>query len=645
MCGIAGIFNSKMSRSELRNLSATMIEQLHHRGPDGNGSTIRSMQSSGNHILLTHSRLSINDLSESGKQPMSDQSGAYWVTFNGEIYNFKEIREELAGGGIRFRSTSDTEVLIESYRRWGLDAFKKFIGMWAVAIWDANKQRLILSRDRLGIKPLYYFEHDQAVFFGSEPKVITRQVPESRKVNLEAISDYFSFRYPLGGEAFFEGVKSLEPGTHLILEAFKPPKQIRYWDLPVIRDKADVSEISALTEVASLLESSVNYRMISDVPVGSFLSGGLDSSLLVALMKECHPGAIRTFTTGFEDEGFNEFEFARMVADACGTEHREKLLGFDNYFESLDEMIYVKDAPLAVPNEIALHSLSKALKEHVTVVLSGEGADELFGGYGRIFRSAYDYQRVQGIGIGGLSPRLLSNLNAKYKSLSWDSEVEHFLGQYSYIDLNDKDKLLSERFSSESGVSLDRMDYFSSFWKRLDGLDLAEKHMWIFQKIHLPGLLGRLDSATMSASVEGRVPFVDHRLVEYVNALPLKYKMKWNSSEAREEAEALNSDQISETYDTTKYLMRQYAQKLLPSKILNRKKVGFPVPLKNWFSGPMKDHAEEILFSPNARSREMFDNKYVKELIENVDANSQNGMTIWMLINVERWMEQNSLSV
>ena len=645
MCGIGGVFNSELSKFDLNEIGRTMIKQLNHRGPDGSGSETIPIASTGKNILLAHSRLSINDLSDSGKQPMSDQTNTCWITFNGEIYNFKQIREELVRSGLHFKSASDTEVLVESYKKWGLKAFDKFVGMWALAIWDSETQRLILSRDRLGIKPLYYCEVGDTVWFGSEPKVITEQVPAVREINLEAISDYFSFRYPLDGNSFYKGVKLLEPGTHLIAQPSSSSKTVQYWDLPVVIDKIDPGEEVALAEVQSLLEESVKFRLISDVPVGSFLSGGLDSSLLVALMKKNHKGSVNTFTTGFADEGFNEFEYARLVSASSGTDHRETLLGFDNYFQSLDEMISVKDAPLAVPNEIALHSLSKALKRHVTVVLSGEGADELFGGYGRIFRSAFDYQRVHEAGVEGLSGPLKKNLQAKYGPIEFGSQIDHFLSQYSYIDMMDKDELLTKKAANHEGFKLNRLEYFENQWSKLEGLDLAEKYMWIFQKVHLPGLLGRLDSATMSASVEGRVPFVDHRLVEYVNALPMKYKMKWKTLKLQKEAKNLNSDQISENYDVTKYLLRECSKKHLPETIINRKKVGFPVPLQNWFSGPMKSHAKDVLLSRDAKSRNIFSRKKVKDLLKNIEANNQNGMTVWMLINVERWMEKNRLSI
>jgi asparagine synthase (glutamine-hydrolysing) len=643
MCGIAGIFNSEKSTEALHVIGAQMIKKINHRGPDGCGVKVLR-RANGANVLLTHTRLSIMDLSSAGAQPMSLTDESLWIIFNGEIYNHRELREELRKQGFIFKSHTDTEVILAAYRYWGLDCFKHFVGMWALALWDVQADKLILSRDRLGIKPLYYAYDGNTWVFGSEPKVIVDQVSGTRRLNMQAITDYFSYRYVLGGDSFFRGIHSVDAGTHLILHGGSV-KSVCYWELPIITEKYDPGENEVRDELESLLKSAVHCRMVADVPVGSFLSGGLDSSILVQLMAEKHSEAIKTFTIGFPEQGFNEFEFAREVASHCHTDHTEITLDASRYLDSLQDMLHIKDAPLSVPNEIALHVLSKELKKDVSVVLSGEGADELFGGYGRIFRSAYDFERVKQYGVNSLPANLKGNLLEKYDNLEWSSEIDHFLSQYTYMDFKTKENLFSFEMLSSLGGDLHNKGHFSRIWRSLDGMELHEKYIWVFQRMHLEGLLGRLDSATMSASVEGRVPFVDHRLVEYINALPLHYKLRWLNKKSETKAKQLNSTQISEKLDVTKYILRTQYKSRLPPRIGNRKKVGFPVPLSEWMSGPLRGYAADRLLSTDSRTRELFQEKAVRNLLFKSQGDISAGLKVWMLLNVEDWMRLNKITV
>ena len=354
---------------------------------------------------------------------------------------------------------------------------------------------------------------------------------------------------------------------------------------------------------------------------------------------------VKTFTIGFAEQGFNEFEYASEVAFHCHSEHKEIILDVNRYMASLQTMLQIKDAPLAVPNEIALHELSKILKKDITVVLSGEGADELFGGYGRIFRSAYDYQRVVQYSKGSLPNSLGENLLKKYNDLNWTDELDHFISQYSYMNFSVKEQILRPEILTMLGNDPHNRGYFSQLWKKLDGLDLHEKYMWIFQRVHLEGLLGRLDSATMSASVEGRVPFVDHRLIEYVSALPLHYKMRWIGDSERIQAKSMNSNKISEHLDVTKYLLRSQYQPQLPERIVSRKKVGFPVPLGQWMSGPMRDYARDLLLGTDAYSRDLFQGDKINYLLKQVRGAPQLGLQLWMLLNVEGWMREYNVKL
>jgi asparagine synthase (glutamine-hydrolysing) len=644
MCGIAGVFASPAPPAALEAIGERMVEQLRHRGPDGRGVVVRR-HPDGRNVLLAHSRLSINDLTLSGAQPMALADGSLWVVFNGEIYNFLELRAELEQSGHSFRSRCDTEVILAAWRKWGLKSFDRFIGMWAIALWDERDGTFLLSRDRLGVKPLYFARIADTFIFGSEPKVILEQMDETPRLNLRALSDYFSYRQALAGDTFFEGIESLEPGTCLLIRGGREVIH-RYWDLPIVHERYDPGEVVVRQETARLLDSAVALRLVADVPVGAFLSGGLDSSALVAIMARHTSAKVKSFTIGFAEKEFNEFEFAEEVARHFETEHHENLLDPDRYFDDMDELIRIKDAPLAVPNEIALHVLSRILKQHVTVVLSGEGADELFGGYGRIFRSAGDYLKVAAAGgLAGLDTATRTNLTEKYGASAWRSPVDHFLDQYSYMPFAAKSQLLSPEVFGALGQDPHHRSLFESMFSRLEGLDLHDKYMWVFQKLHLQGLLGRLDAATMSASVEGRVPFVDHRLVEYISALPLHYKMRWRNDVAQQNAHTLNSSQVSERYDTTKYLLRELMRHSLPSRVLARHKVGFPVPLGNWLTGPLRTRARERLLSPDARSRPLFRVEAMQEFINGSDHSPANGLRVWMLLNVEAWMNAYGVTV
>lgn len=644
MCGIAGMFTKRRHREELISMGGDMINQLYHRGPDGNGLVIRDSKY-GERILLAHTRLSINDLTDLGAQPMSSDDGTYWIVFNGEIYNFIELRKELEALGHSFKSRSDTEVILAAWSQWGVDCFSRFIGMWAMALWDESQNVFLLSRDRLGVKPLYFSRDDGELLFASEPKAMLKHLRRRSTLNFQALSDYFSFRQPLDCETFFDGIESLEPGTCLILRDGRETK-FRYWELPIVGNKFDPGESRVNEQIDELLTSSVEMRLIADVPVGAYLSGGLDSSALVALMSKIRQSPLKTYTIGFDELEFNEFRYATEVAKKFSCEHQEVLLKPKDYFSKMEHMIFKKDAPLAVPNEIALHVLSKILKKDVTVVLSGEGADELFGGYGRIFRSALDFQRVREAGgVNNLHKSLKENLSLSYEGIEWGSMAQHFLSQYSYMPVADKDNLFSQEAKEAVGVDPHRQRYFGTLFEKLKGLDAQEQYMWVFQKIHLAGLLARLDSSTMSASVEGRVPFTDHRLVEYVSALPLHYKMRWLNKSAQNTSLKLSGAQISGSYDVTKYSLRKVMENKLPSSILNRKKVGFPVPLTDWFSSDYTKLVEDTLLPSDAKIRRLFNKKALMHLIRGPKFSGSSGLQIWMLINLELWMRAYDIDV
>ena len=622
MCSILGYlsFRDKVINEKEFKKSLNLME---HRGPDNEGVY------KGNNFLFGHRRLSIIDLSNHASQPMVSEDGNYILTFNGEIYNYIELKEELLKLGFVFFTNSDSEVLLKSYIAWGERCIDKFIGMFAFAIYDKNKNEFFIVRDRLGIKPLYYYKDSEKFIFSSEIKSILPFVKS--KLNIGAISSYMSYRYPILNDTFFEDIFSLEPGNFIKIKNNKIEIK-KYWDF---NDKykfqeEDFGEEYYKNRIYELLTSSVKLRMRSDVEFGAFLSGGVDSSAITALMAMNSKKRIKTFTIGFEEEGFNEFEYASMVAKQYNTEHYEIILSGENYIENMEKLIDFKDAPLSVPNEVPLYLMSKELKKYITVVLSGEGADEIFGGYGRIFRSPYDYERLK---AGVNTQEFKDNILKKYKKDDFSNELEHFLSLYPYTKYEEKKKFLAFGID-EFEKKLNKK--FENCFSKVE--DYYNKIMYTFEKIHLPGLLHRVDTTTMATSVEARVPFVDHRVVEFAATIPIKYKLKWK----KEKPINLMSDKISEEYDIPKYVLKKTFEKYLPKEVLYRKKMGFPVPLNRWFGGEFNSYAKRILLSKKAINGGIYNREYIKEILNSnlLFENHSLAMKIWMLINIELFVRK-----
>ena len=635
MCGITGIINfnkQKYAEELLWRMTDTMV----HRGPDGGG----IFSDSG--IGLGHRRLSILDLSEEGKQPFIQNDLS--ITFNGEIYNFQEIKSQL--GNFNYRSETDTEVILNAYRKKGIDCINDFNGMFAFCLFDKTKQKVYLVRDRMGIKPLYYAHINNEIIFGSEVKAILASGKIKSDFSNSAISNYLSFRYPVGTQSLFKNIYQLEPAHYLEIDlTTKGIKKTQYWDVPIIDQKEDFGEDYYINRIQETLSESVRYRMIADVDFGAYLSGGLDSSIVVSLMSKMHSRRIKTFTIGFEEKDYNEFEYSKMVADMYNTQHNTILLDPSKYFDTSDMLIGYKDAPLSVPNEPALYLMSKALKEHFTVVLSGEGADELFGGYGRIFRSPYDFERYGDIHKYGINNNISKMFTQSFEEKygSFDSNItNHFLKLYKYISLKDKRSFMSPDFIDSTANDKPLFEYFDHQFAKSSTLSFSEQYMWIFEKIHIQGLLNRLDMTTMAASVEGRVPFVDHKLIELAFSIPLKYKMKWKSESHKLYSSHLTSDLISEVYDTPKYILKKAYEKQLPKEVVWRRKMGFPVPLHKWFGDSFNDYAKEVLLDNKAKSRNLYNTNELERLLNDKSNFKEHsfGLKIWMLVNLELWMNK-----
>ncbi len=636
MCGVLGqiVLNSDLPYFNVGEFENALNLQV-HRGPDGFGVY------EGEGFLSGHRRLSIIDVDHHSDQPMISSCGNYVLIFNGEIYNYLQLKDKLIEKGYVFQTASDTEVLLNSFIEYGVKCVQQFIGMFSFAIFDKTSDEFYIVRDRLGVKPLYFSKTDNSLIFSSEIKSILAldSGPMQRPLNKSAVSSYMSFRYPILNDTFFEGINSLAPGHYIKINK-SSFEIIEYWNLIdcFLEQKDDKGEEYYIQNLRKILQSAVQYRMISDVPLGAFLSGGVDSSVITGIMADSSLEPVKTFSIGFEEEGYNEFEYANIIASKFKTDHHEIIMSGADYVGTLDSLISYKDAPLSVPNEVPLFLMCQELKKEITVVLSGEGADEIFGGYGRIFRSPYDYERVASIDNMDISDeekrKFCENIFKKYSQGDFDNELDHFMLIYSYTSFSDKKELLNESIHLDD-IETQLYTKFMGYFDELGEESYTNKMMYAFEKIHLVGLLHRLDTTSMAASVEARVPFVDHRLVEFAFKIPLKYKLKWNDTNSI--PYTLTSDEISETYDTPKYILKKSYEGIIPKKVLYRKKMGFPVPLNNWFGGDFSDYAKKILLSKQATQRNVFNSSNVKDWLESTNLGDDHrfAMKIWMLVNLE----------
>ena len=635
MCGILGQVDylSTSAWNESKFTKALSLQK--HRGPDDSGVVV------GEDFIFGHRRLSIIDLDSHAKQPMTSSDGEVILVFNGEIYNYQELRKDLVKKGYSFSTKSDTEVLLYSYYEYGIECIQNFIGMFAFAIFDNRTQKTFIVRDRLGVKPLYYCKIKDTITFSSEIKSILELADLDVALNIKAVSSYLSFRYPILDDTFFESIYSLPPAHYIELtqDSFLIKE---YWSLVdrFKEQKEDKGEEFYLNKLQYLLESSVKYRMISDVPFGAFLSGGVDSSIVTSIMANESKDPVNTFTIGFDEPEFNEFSYADIIAKKYNTNHHKIVINSADYFNNLNQLIKYKDAPLSVPNEVPLYIMSKELKKYITVVLSGEGADEIFAGYGRIFRSPHDLYRIQNIDSLDLSSeekdKLCINFIKKYIVDSFESDVDHFHTVYSYISFPEKKELLNPLIPLDD-IENDFLDKFIYLFNEIKDETYYNKMMYVFEKIHLVGLLHRLDTSTMAASIEARVPFVDHRLVEFAFSIPFKYKIKWCKDGGKYKSRVLMSNEISERYDIPKYILKKAYENELPKDILYRKKAGFPVPLHDWLGGKFRKYAKKILLSKAAKNRKIYNIDNIKKILDSDELHADHGfaMKIWMLVNLE----------
>jgi len=594
MCGINGF----ISKNKLKDAPARiqkMNQALYHRGPDAGG----IYELIPGQAYIGQRRLSIIDLDDRANQPMLSAGRRSAIAFNGEIYNYQDLRNDL---DYPFSTTSDTEVLLAGLELHGVEWLSRCNGMFAFVLCVLEDKTLMLARDRLGIKPLYYYQDKNCFIFSSEIKGILHSGLVEARWNEDVIDEYLGNRYIREPYTFFENIYQVPAGCFLIIDRDLNVRISRYWDLP---DKFNLSdtfdENEVFEEFQNKVTESVYRRMISDVPLGTYLSGGIDSSIISAVCANRSAQALNTYTIGFPH--MNEFSYAREVADRYHTNHHEILIDNSDYFEHLKELITYKDAPLGVPNEVPLAIMSKELKKTITVVLSGEGADELMGGYGRIFRSPFDYA---------------------HSAAGQEKDFyDYFISIYEYVPRAIRDKYLKTGHQLRNIID-DRIR------NEFIGRPNEENVFRYFHRYHVKGLLQRVDTTTMYASVEARVPFLDHELVEFTyDKVPYELKLKWKSEAAYRQATMQNASEYSEVLDSPKYLLRRMGLELLPEEVVTRKKIGFPVPLNDWFS-MLSNMARELLKDSLWLRYEELD-----ALLEDCRRNARSGQILWMFVNVE----------
>jgi asparagine synthase (glutamine-hydrolysing) len=632
MCGIVGFLSSKPSDIPEYEILRKMRETLVHRGPDDFGEYIRPLDNQGPFVFLGHRRLSIIDLA-GGHQPLSNEDGSVWVIFNGEIYNFKELKRELEALGHRFRTNSDTEVIAHAYEEFKEECFKHLNGMFAIGIWDELNHRLILARDRLGKKPLYYTSINGTFLFASELKAILTYPHFPRKIDPLSLMKYLFYEFIPCPHTIFNDTKKLPPGSYLTWE--RGGIEVKgYWSPFRLGEiEKNIPEREVEYRMLELMRRSVKRRLISDVPLGIFLSGGIDSSAITAFAQEEVPGKIKTFSIGFEDPSFDESRYASLVSKYIGTEHHDQRMTPTDLLNIVPNLPDILDEPMADASILPTYLLSKFTRQYVTVALGGDGGDELFGGYPTYL--AHKFARPYELFLGNLHPAIhfLGNLlPVSDNNISFDFKVKKFLSGIGYpAGIRNSVWLGSFSFPDiEKVVSSDILNHFdrvrlveeiSLYEKEFPKKDLITLLQYLDLKLYLQeSILVKVDRASMACSLEVRAPLLDYELVEFVMGLPSGLKLKGL---------------------TSKYILKKAMKNILPREVIQRKKKGFGVPIAKWVKGPLKDFFGDLL-SPDRIRREGFLNpEYVASILQNHLFNKKdNRKKLWTLLVWELWLNR-----
>jgi len=604
-----------------------MRDVITHRGPDEEGIFIDR------NVGLGHRRLSIVDVA-SGHQPMTNEDASLHITYNGEIYNHADYRESLEANGYVYQNHCDTETILHLYEEHGSACVDYLRGMFAFAIWDQRKQELFIARDRLGVKPLYYVHRDDgSLFFGSEIKAVLEAGAVRPEINYTVLSDYLANHATSGEETLFRGVKRLLPG-HVLTWRDGEVNVRRYWDVDFTKDSADTRDDKTyIKQWSELFRESVRLRLMADVPLGMFLSGGIDSSAIAAIMSGMVKEPIKTFSVAFAEREANELEYARLVAETYKTNHHEIVVSPEQFFDALPRLVWHEDEPLAHPSSVALYFVSHLASQHVKVVLTGEGSDELLAGYGRYRRTIWNLS--MGRRYNKLTPsfardalrsqiqntlptgRLRQKLMRTFLVLSPELESIYF-DNFAVFPT----PMQQHMFTRETRARMHEIDPYVDLRRVLShtkDMSLLDGLLYADIKTYLHELLMKQDQMSMATSLESRVPFLDHKLVEFTARMPDTMKLRGQ---------------------TTKYVLREAMKGVLPEKILTRSKMGFPVPIGSWFRGPFKSIIDEYVLSDRALSRGIFAPDFVRQIVALHQAGEDHAERLWSLLNFEIWQRQ-----
>lgn len=618
MCGVAGILNLAPSRMAPADVLDRMLQSIVHRGPDDQGRLVDR------ELAMGMRRLSIIDLAD-GKQPICDESGRFTVVFNGEIYNYRELREQLLSRGHSLKTHSDTEVIVHLYEEFRHECLDHLRGMFSFAVWDNRARDLFIARDRLGIKPLYYAKRNGTLLFGSEIKALLQHPDLSVSLDHRALSDYLSLKYVPAPRTLFHGVHSLPAGHYLVARGGRIEIK-RYWDLSFQKPAVRKSESEYLEELESLLRESVRLRLRSDVPFGAFLSGGVDSSIIVALMADELGEPVKTFSVGFDrSEGQDELPFAKMVADQFRCDHHTLTISSADFLQHAEQVLWHLDQPIADQATVATYMVASLARQHVKMVLTGEGGDELFAGYARYEGERYSpwtrhWPSPLGKGVRNAASKLPGLRRAKIAihALTNRDEATRFANWFPMFSDDAKASLLDDWTTDEASGARYVFDHHlkqSDATEPLDRMLYCDTKAWLVDFLLLRG-----DKMTMANSLEGRVPLLDHKLVEFAAQLPTNLKLRGR---------------------TRKYLLKRLGSKLLPDTIIHRRKQGFPIPVDEWLRDEVRPLVHDALSDHAVRQRGLFSPHFVRSLIQRHESGyADHSIEIWGLVSLEMWMRQ-----
>lgn len=621
MCGIAGFVSKEItSFAETEARLDAMCKIITHRGPDEQGMTVQGR------AALGMRRLSIIDL-KGGQQPIFNEDDSMFIVFNGEIYNFQELREDLIKRGHRFKTNSDTETILHAYEEFGENCVEHLRGMFAFAIWNKKDESLFISRDRVGKKPLYYsLTKDGNFVFGSELKVLLEHGEISREIDYSALDAYLTFGYVPEEFCIFKDVKKLLPAHSLTFKNGKIETK-KYWDFNYIKPIEIKSEAEYIEELRAQLTEAVKIRLISEVPLGAFLSGGVDSSTIVAIMAQLSEKPVKTFSIGFNEDSFNELKFARIAAKHFNTEHHEFIVTPD-LVEIVDELVWHFDEPFADPSALPTFMVAKMARDFVTVVLSGDGGDELFAGYTRyvIDKKRSGFSNLPSFvrkGVQAVSEQLPHG--AKGKNYLYNASldaIDRYIDSVSHFTKLKRKSLYAKEFLPNMNGGFGAAEnIFQSFANKIDTGNPIDNLLYLDSKTYLPSdILVKVDRMTMATSLEARGPLLDHKLIEFVVGMPTDLKMKGLE---------------------TKYIFKKAMEGIVPNEILYREKQGFGVPINEWINLQLKDRIHSTLTDSKTIERGYFDKKYIQTLLdEHHKGRRDNSYQLWVLLNLELWHRQ-----